>query len=387
MDGGWKQDLWNWAMGQIGHSGWTLVDVVNAIWNAGASAIAAVKAGVTKFVEGVKAGMEYLAEAAINAILTSASFVANTFLKGMLAMMELFVPTLEFDLSNSVPLFTINGNSDKIGLEVIGTDLLIHFGGAGFRVSDILSGAEIETLGLFSDTSAKFGIISSIITEALLIFQPLLWRSILFSGDIASALFIQMASYLFLLNSGMITYYVGDGINDTTTKTEYFQLMTWYHFSAFFGALGSFTSRTIDFLPVPGAQPLLSNIGKSAIAFTTTLFSSFIFMLDTMLFGFDLDFGLTDFQIGAYNAAFSLVGVAQMESILHVPGEVDFGVGNLFDAKSVSNQLNTVSKYENKWNDNVKSKSFKFILLAFGLVNLMYHLAFASLYSSMLGSL
>lgn len=72
-DGDWRESLWIGIMTIAPgfDSSDTLVDVVNQIWNVASTAITIIKERATEFVEGVKAGFEYLQEEVLTTILDS----------------------------------------------------------------------------------------------------------------------------------------------------------------------------------------------------------------------------------------------------------------------------------------------------------------------------
>jgi len=152
----WRQDLWNWAMGQIGHSGWTLVDVVNALWNAGADAIAAVKAGVTKFIEGVKAAGEYLANSVIAVVL-------DLIVDSLKSIFEVFLIMLDneidqFSYIENPSNFVLDFNTYQLTLSIYHSNNMLYFGIEEFLFGmDLFKNELIETLAL-GEQDAKYDI-------------------------------------------------------------------------------------------------------------------------------------------------------------------------------------------------------------------------------------
>ena len=148
---GWIQSTWNWLMGVIGHSSWTLVDVVNGIWNLGSTAIDMVKDAANAALNAVKAGLEFIANFVLQQIVESMVYIFKNFIFAMTDIVSAIDGTAVVTKTSNGAI--INGNELSISRSGLGISFV--FGDMQLNIGDILTNIDLdaETLGISQFTT------------------------------------------------------------------------------------------------------------------------------------------------------------------------------------------------------------------------------------------
>ncbi|MCY3414327.1 MAG: LamG domain-containing protein [Candidatus Heimdallarchaeota archaeon] len=124
---------WNWLMGVIGHSGWTLVDVVAGVFSGVSGALSAIKSTITEFAAGVKEGWEYFADNIL-------APMVDDFVTIFRLILQIFGKIIDA-MTPEVPIIeTANGvmiGDKEIQIIRDNLDVVIQFMNLDFKISSI----------------------------------------------------------------------------------------------------------------------------------------------------------------------------------------------------------------------------------------------------------
>ena len=143
--GGWQESAWNGLMNIIGHSGWTLVDVVAEVFSGVSNAIGAIKQGISTLVDIIVEAGEYLMKEALKVLLLSVEGIVSTLLIAAKEVINVFEPN-----SASISNGLLNYIGKQVGISVSELDLTIHLPDRVISLKDIFFGNILssETLSL-----------------------------------------------------------------------------------------------------------------------------------------------------------------------------------------------------------------------------------------------
>ncbi|RMG32162.1 MAG: hypothetical protein D6732_13745 [Methanobacteriota archaeon] len=130
--------------------------------------LSTVKAGVTAAWDGIKAGASFILKEMARLMLSGFATVANTLLLGLFTLMQALGSTgATIDASGTVPLITVGGGSNPVGMEFANDVFSLYLGKAKLSFVDIFGDLAMqpETLGSVGDfwTFIGLGEIASLV--------------------------------------------------------------------------------------------------------------------------------------------------------------------------------------------------------------------------------
>ncbi|MCY3414884.1 MAG: hypothetical protein INQ03_24755 [Candidatus Heimdallarchaeota archaeon] len=264
---GWAS-TWNWLMGQIGHSGWTLVDVVAGVFSGVSGALTAIKSSITEFAAGVKAGLEYIALTALTAIINVISQSLAELIKAMMISLTSLIGFTGIQVIEN----GVEYNGQRLAISNDGPNILIELPNGNINLFDILidTSLEVETLSVYDKMN---GFVS---TLPLWVSELTFWAAKMVCAVAAATApegvlplkyiipSIILSTFIsFNLNYGYLNY---DGLDPLPmTKEEYAQNLLDFHWYSMMGHLVSAGSKVLKKLFRDGLDSIIGRLfGNSA---------------------------------------------------------------------------------------------------------------------------
>ncbi|MHA2170665.1 MAG: hypothetical protein ACXAB7_12295 [Candidatus Kariarchaeaceae archaeon] len=147
LSSGWASTTWSWLMTTIGHSGWTLVNVIGSIWSGVSTAVTTINDGFQTAWSGIKSGIQFIANAVIQSILNGFRTITVKLIQGIFEIFKIFDENL-----------LITNIQD--GVRFLGSDIkvtssnlkfIIEIDSYQLNLGNILLNNVPETLGLIPD--------------------------------------------------------------------------------------------------------------------------------------------------------------------------------------------------------------------------------------------